>query len=118
MSTDLGKIQGKIKARHAGKSEKQILSEDAYMLMAGYLSEIERIQKQVDLNKKELASMIKVSASYLSQVFNGDKPLNFYTIARIQVALKIRFRVSVIHLQKDAPPQVAITPAPSKASVK
>lgn len=38
--------------------------------------------------------MIKTSGSYLTQVFRGDKPLNFITLAKIQKALNIRFEIS------------------------
>jgi len=67
--------------------------------MANYLSEIEKYQKEHDINRKELAAKIKTSASYLTQVFKGDKPLNFFTIAKIQKALKVRFRVITIPLE-------------------
>lgn len=82
-----------------GADEK--LHQAEYMLMASYLSEIERIQKKRDhqMTRKELATRIGTSASYLTQVFRGDKPLNFRTLAKIQEALNIRFLITVFDTQ-------------------
>jgi transcriptional regulator with XRE-family HTH domain len=71
---------------------------DSYMLMSGFLSEIELIQKQQGISRKELADKIGTSASYLTQVFRNNKPLNFYTLAKIKRALNIRFSIKAIPL--------------------
>jgi transcriptional regulator with XRE-family HTH domain len=76
------------------ETEDEATERDAYLLMAGYLSEIERIQQSREITRRELAEKIKTSASYLTQVFRGDKPLNFITVAKIRKALKIRFDVT------------------------
>jgi ribosome-binding protein aMBF1 (putative translation factor) len=68
--------------------------------MASFLSVIEIVQEEKGISRKELASMIKISPSYLTQVFRGDKPLNFITLAKIQKALGIRFRVGVKQTKK------------------
>lgn len=94
MSMNSKQIQDKIKDRLLSKSEEDLIREDEHILMDNYLSEIERIQKISGLNRKNLAQQIKTSPSYLTQVFRGDKPLNFYTLAKIQKALKIRFTVT------------------------
>jgi transcriptional regulator with XRE-family HTH domain len=65
------------------------------MLMAKFLSEIEQHQKLKDIDRKTLAALIGTSPSYLTQVFRGDKPLNFKTLAKIQAVLNIKFEVSV-----------------------
>jgi ribosome-binding protein aMBF1 (putative translation factor) len=89
-------LQDKIRALQASKTEEELLQEETAILMANYLSEIERYQRDHAITRKDLAAKIKTSASYLTQVFRGDKPLNFYTIAKIQRALSIRFRVIAI----------------------
>jgi len=76
------------------KTSEAKLKRDAKILMAGYLSEIERLYKNDGLNRKDLAEKINISESYLSQVFTGKKPLNFITLAKIKNALQIRFRVN------------------------
>lgn len=73
------------------------LAIDELILMAKFLSEIEQQQKIKAIDRKTLAAMIGTSPSYLSQVFRGDKPLNFKTLAKIQAVLNIRFEVSVIN---------------------
>ncbi len=91
---DFKEVQEKIQNRLTAKSEEDLIKEEEDILMANYLSEIERIQRKDGINRKELAKNIKTSPSYLTQVFRGDKPLNFYTIAKIQRALNIRFQVN------------------------
>ncbi|NCW88573.1 MAG: XRE family transcriptional regulator, partial [Chitinophagia bacterium] len=43
------------------------------------------------ITRKLLAQLIGTSPSYLTQVFRGDKPLNFMTLAKIQKALNVSF---------------------------
>jgi len=73
------------------KTEEDLNKEESYILQANYLSEIERLYKDGGLNRRELAFKINLSPSYLSQVFGGDKPLNFLTLAKIKRALDLRF---------------------------
>ncbi len=86
-------IKNKFKSFFEGRTEEQKIKHDADMLMASFLSEIELVQKQKNIKKKKLADLIKISPSYLTQVFNGNKPLNFYTLAKIIRALDIKFSV-------------------------
>lgn len=88
-------INNKIASFQIVKSEEKKIKQDADILMANFLSEIERVMSVTGDKKKDLAAKIKTSGSYLTQVFRGDKPLNFLTIAKMQKALDIRFRVSV-----------------------
>jgi transcriptional regulator with XRE-family HTH domain len=80
----------------AGGNEVQKLELDAKILMAKFLSEIERVQEiSTNLkNRKNLAEAIGTSPSYLTQVFCGDRNLNFLTLAKIQKVLNIRFEIS------------------------
>ena len=75
------------------KTEDQLIRDESYVLQANYLSEIERLYRDGGLNRKELAHKIDLSPSYLSQVFSGDKPLNFLTLAKIKRALNLRFEI-------------------------
>lgn len=95
-SKDIAGIKSKFQSLFTEKSEEEGIKHDAYILMAAYLSEIERIQKDKKLSRKDLAAQIKTSASYLTQVFRGDKPLNFYTLAKIQRVLKVKFQVNAL----------------------
>jgi transcriptional regulator with XRE-family HTH domain len=73
---------------------------DAYILMAGYLSEIESIQAKRRMTRKELANKIGVKPPYLTQIFRGNKPLNFLTLAKIKEQLNIRFEVRAVDLSE------------------
>ena len=90
-SMNIETLRKEFQSRLTDSSETDGIHHDAFMLMAGYLSEIERIQEERQINRKELAKLINTSPSYLTQVFRGSKPLNFETIAKIQRVLNIRF---------------------------
>ena len=97
MSTQLSKaeeIKKKFRDLTTSKSSEELIKHDAYILMSGYLSEIDRIQDVHNFNRTDLAKKIEVSPSYLTQVFRGNKPLNFFTLAKIQKALGIKFKVT------------------------
>jgi transcriptional regulator with XRE-family HTH domain len=89
----------------ADGTEEQKLDLEAKVLMAGFLSEIERIQEiSTNLkNRKSLAEAIGTSPSYLTQVFCGDKNLNFLTLAKIQKVLNIRFEILAHEKIKSLP---------------
>jgi transcriptional regulator with XRE-family HTH domain len=71
-----------------------LIKHEAQMLMFSFLSETEKYQTLQKINKKDLAKCIKTSASYITQIFRGNKPLNFETIAKIQLALNIKFNIT------------------------
>lgn len=73
------------------KTIEEELRLESYLLMASFLSEIELILEKRRVTKANLAMQVGTSPSYLTQVFNGDKPLNFVTLAKIQKALNIQF---------------------------
>lgn len=99
---DVDKIKEKFKSLVIEKNEQEGIDHDAYMLMAGYLSEIEKIQEDEGIKRNHLANQIKTSASYLTQVFRGDKPLNFQTLAKIQRVLKIKFQVRAYSINQNS----------------
>lgn len=76
------------------KNEEEEIQHEAQMLRFAFLSEVEKYQKLQGIKKNRLAVKIKKSASYLTQLFRGSKPLNFDTIAKMQKALNIRFFVT------------------------
>lgn len=76
------------------KNEEDEIRHETQMLMFSFLSEIEKYQHIQNIKRNRLAVMIKTSASYITQLFRGNKPLNFETIAKSQKALGIRFSVS------------------------
>ncbi len=68
----------------------------ARMLMYRFLSEVERITDERNILRKDLAAMIGVSPSYITQLYRGSKPLNFDTLSKIETALGFRFEVRAV----------------------
>jgi hypothetical protein len=74
-------------------NEKDELLSDARLLSFRFLSELERYSDQSKGLKKRLAGLIGTSASYITQLFNGDKIINLETVAKFQKALGIKFKI-------------------------
>lgn len=66
------------------------------MIMYRFLSEIERISEEKELNRKDLAALIGTSASYITQLYRGNKVINLETIAKFQKALDFQFEIKAI----------------------
>jgi len=76
------------------KDEKDELDHEAHMLMFRFLSEIEEYYVGgKNLKRNELALKLGVSPSYITQLFKGDKLLNFTMLAKIQKAFNITFEI-------------------------
>jgi transcriptional regulator with XRE-family HTH domain len=74
--------------------EKEELAYEAHMLMFRFLSEVEKIHSEDNtLKNKDLASKLDVSPSYITQLFKGDKLLNFTMLAKIQKVYNITFEI-------------------------
>lgn len=52
------------------------------------------------ITKKELAIKLNTSASYITQLYRGDKLMNLEMLARIQEAFEIEFDVAVTSIRK------------------
>jgi len=98
MSTSLKNkkdIQQAFRETLASETEQEKLEIETLMLMARFLSQIEKVCEERSLLKKDLAKMIGTSASYITQLFRGHKIINLETIARIMLALDIQFDVQI-----------------------
>jgi transcriptional regulator with XRE-family HTH domain len=77
------------------------------LLMYRFLSEIDRITRERGINRKELAELAGVSASYLTQLYQGKKIINLQLLTRIKKALNIDFKIGIIYSdekeKKDCP---------------
>ena len=74
-------------------SEKDQKELDALWLAAQFLSIIQDEITLQQITRKELALRIGTSASWLTQVFRGDKLPNLETITQLQKALNIEFEI-------------------------
>lgn len=59
-----------------------------------FLSEIDEAMEKQNMKKKELAKIVGTSASYITQLFMGDRNPNFSIIQKMGDALDIEFYIS------------------------
>lgn len=75
-------------------SEQDKLENDANLLMFRFLSIIEIRCEELGWNRKQLAQKVGTSASYITQLFRGDKLVNMLTLAKFQKALGLEFEIA------------------------
>ena len=61
--------------------------------MFRFLSIIEIRCEELGWNRKQLAEKVGTSASYITQLFRGDKLVNMLTLAKFQKALGLEFEI-------------------------
>lgn len=83
-------------------TEDEAIKHDAQLLMFGFLSEVSKYQELQQMTRKTLSEKIGTSASYLTQLFRGNKPLNFETLAKLQKALNIQFQITTRPSAEDS----------------
>lgn len=83
------------------KSKKEEIEHEAKMIMFRFLSELEKINSERPIKKKDLAQAIKTSASYITQLYQGDKLINLLTLAKIQDVYNITFDIKAKHNFED-----------------
>lgn len=77
----------------ANESNDFDLEYETRMLMYRFLGIVDEIMETENISKKSLAEMIGTSPSYITQLFNGSKIINLSTLAKIQHALHIKFKI-------------------------
>lgn len=81
----------------AFKTKKEEIEHEAKMIMFRFFSELEKINSENPIKKKELAQALKTSASYITQLYHGDKLINLLTLAKVQDAYNITFDIKAKH---------------------
>ena len=74
-------------------TEEEKLESSARLLMFRFLSIIEVRCEELGWNRKQLAEKVGTSASYITQLFRGDKLINMLTLAKFQKALGLEFEI-------------------------
>ncbi len=85
----------------ASFSDEEIVEQEARLLSFHFLSEIEAAMEKQKISKKLLAEKVNTSASYITQLFRGDRLPNLSILAKIQRALNIKFDVKTRESQSD-----------------
>ena len=75
------------------KSKEEELEHEAKMIMFRFLNELEKLNPEKPLKKKDLAIALNTSASFITQLYRGDKLINLHTLAKIQDAYNITFEI-------------------------
>ena len=75
------------------ESKEEELEHEAKMIMFRFLSELEKLFPGKPIKKKELAKAINTSASFITQLYQGDKLVNLLTLAKIQEAYNLTFEI-------------------------
>lgn len=99
MNTNLDKNFGDdFKDALSFKTGKEKIEHDAQMISFRFLSEISRLMEESEpsINKKELAEKLRTSSSYITQLFQGNKLLNFPSLAKIQEVFDVTFEIKAI----------------------
>lgn len=78
------------------KTEGEQIDHEARVIMFRFLSEIEKLTGSDQGFKKRLARTLKVSQSYITQLYNGDKLINLKMLAKLQKDLGITFQITAI----------------------
>jgi len=68
---------------------------EAKILASKVLSEISEITKRKDLKRNNVADLIGTSASYLTQLYRGNKLLNFITLAKLKKKLDLNIEIRI-----------------------
>ena len=69
---------------------------DALVIQDRFISEIDYLMEENDISKKELAKMLNVTGSFITQVFKGKKFLNFLTLSKLQKIFDIEFKIESV----------------------
>jgi transcriptional regulator with XRE-family HTH domain len=76
-------------------SREEKIEHRAQMISFRILSEVEKICEMRNIKMKDLAKMIDTSASYVTQLFRGNKQVNTAFMARFEEAMNMIFTFSL-----------------------
>ena len=74
---------------------------EAKIIASKLLSEISEITDKNNLNRKTIAELIGTSASYLTQLYRGNKLLNFVTLAKLKDKLNLSIEIKITENRYD-----------------
>lgn len=77
----------------SSKTKEEEIEHEAKMIMFRFISELEKLKKDKPLRKKDLAKALGTSASYITQLYRGDKLINMTTLAKLQDVYNLTFEI-------------------------
>jgi transcriptional regulator with XRE-family HTH domain len=75
-------------------TETDRIDNDAKLLMFRFLEIIDNKREALGWSRKELAKRVGTSASYITQLYNGDKLVNMTILAKFKNVLGIEFEIA------------------------
>lgn len=74
---------------------------EAKVIASKILSGISEVADKKDLNRKNVADLIGTSASYLTQLYRGNKILNLITLAKLKNKLNLNIDIKITSKDYD-----------------
>lgn len=74
-------------------SKEDLVSSKADLLAMQFLGLVDQKMEQENISKKELALRIGTSASFITQLFRGDRKPNWNILAKMSMELRLEFEV-------------------------
>jgi transcriptional regulator with XRE-family HTH domain len=90
------KLKNEFKGALKFSDVKEKTEHDSKILMFKFLSIIENEMTLKGMSKKELASQLNTSPSYITQLFRGTKTINLMKLAQLQNLFNIEFDIQLV----------------------
>lgn len=101
MNTNLNKdIQSILNELSTPLSESDHFEVEKSLLSARFISEIQKHLDEMTYKKRDLARLLGVSPSYITQVFRGEKAVNMDFLTKVQIKLGLNFYVSTTDINE------------------
>jgi len=82
-------------------SQEDLLASKADLLAMQFLGLVDQKMDQENISKKELAQKIGTSASFITQMFRGDRKPNWNILAKMSMELGLEFKVMTEELIQE-----------------
>jgi len=103
----LAEIKANLRRLRDEKTVEQRDEHEAHIISFRFLSEVERLSEARGLTRTALAKAVGTSASYITQLFRGDRTLNLLMAARLQRVLETEFHIkAVAPISRSVAPEV------------
>jgi transcriptional regulator with XRE-family HTH domain len=98
MNANNDKLKDKLNSLMSSLSEEDVLDVDKRVLSARFLSEIQKCLDVEEISRKDFAKKMNTSASFITQLFTGNKVVSMEFLAKAQKELNIDFQISAVSL--------------------
>lgn len=75
-------------------SKEEIIENEAFVLHMKIMSAVEKKMLEKGWKRKDLAKAVETSPSYITQLFRGDRMVNFTMVAKFQYVLGGEFNIT------------------------